>query len=200
MWSLHAATPAPRTARVWGQRGRQPMQDRKQTQGGVLESWPRPHKKTLHCCTDISEKAIGTTEPQKSRLSEGWEENLCSGPLLFPVPVSCMEQLNPLLLFGHSTGSNSLWLHELQHARLPCPSPTPRVCSNLSPLSWWCHPTISSYVIPFSSCPQSFPASGSFQWGFLNQVAKVLEFQLQHQSFQRIFTTDFFFKGTGWIS
>ena len=53
--------------------------------------------------------------------------------------------------------------HELQHARPPCPSPTPRVYPNPCPLSWWCHPTISSTVIPFSSCPQSFPASGSFQ-------------------------------------
>ena len=52
--------------------------------------------------------------------------------------------------------------HELQHARPPCPSPTPRVHPNPCPLSWWCHPTISSSVIPFSSCPQSFPASESF--------------------------------------
>ena len=59
--------------------------------------------------------------------------------------------------------SNSLWPCELQHARPPCPSPTPRVYSNSCPLSWWCHPTISSSVIPFSSCTQSFPASGSFQ-------------------------------------
>ena len=51
----------------------------------------------------------------------------------------------------------------LQHARLPCPSPTPRACSNSCPSSWWCHPTISSSVDPFSSCLQSFPASGSFQ-------------------------------------
>ena len=51
--------------------------------------------------------------------------------------------------------------HGLQHARLPCPSPTPRVCSNSCPLSRWCHPTISSSATPFSSCPQSFPASGS---------------------------------------
>ena len=58
--------------------------------------------------------------------------------------------------------SNSLWPHELQHARLPCPSPSPRVCSNSCPLSQWCHPTISSSITPFSSCPQSFPASGSF--------------------------------------
>ena len=52
--------------------------------------------------------------------------------------------------------------YELQHARPPCPSPSPGVHPNPHPLSWWCHPTISSSVIPFSSCPQSFPASGSF--------------------------------------
>ena len=58
--------------------------------------------------------------------------------------------------------------HGLQHARLPCPSLSPGVCSNSCPLSQWCHPTISSSVIPFSSCPQSFPASGSFpvSWFF----------------------------------
>ena len=58
--------------------------------------------------------------------------------------------------------SDSLWTHEPQHSRPPCPSPTPRVNPNPCPLSWWCHPTISSSVIPFS-LPQSFPASGSFQ-------------------------------------
>ena len=58
--------------------------------------------------------------------------------------------------------SNSLWPYGLQHARLPCPLPYPRVCSNSCPLSQWCHPTISSSAIPFSSCLQSFPASGSF--------------------------------------
>ena len=65
--------------------------------------------------------------------------------------------------FSHSVVSNSLWPHELQHARPPCPSPTPGVHPNQCPLSWWCHPTISSSIIPFSSCPQSFPASRSFQ-------------------------------------
>ena len=66
------------------------------------------------------------------------------------------------LLFSCSVMSNSLWPHGLQHTRLLCPSPSPRACSNSCPLSWWCHPTISSSVVPFSSCLQSFPASGSF--------------------------------------
>ena len=64
--------------------------------------------------------------------------------------------------FSHSVVSDSLRLHELQHARPPCPSPTPRVYPNSCQLSQWCHPTISSSVVPFSSCPQFFPASGSF--------------------------------------
>ena len=58
--------------------------------------------------------------------------------------------------------SDSLRPHKSQHARPPCPSPTPRVYSNSCPSSWWCHPAISSSVIPLSSCPQSLPASGSF--------------------------------------
>ena len=64
---------------------------------------------------------------------------------------------------SHSVMSDSLRPHEPQHASPPCPSPTPRVHPNSCPLSWWCHPSISSSVIPFSSRPQSFPASGSFQ-------------------------------------
>ena len=64
--------------------------------------------------------------------------------------------------FSHWAMSNCLWLHGLQHARLFCPSPTPWACSNSCPLSWWCHPTVSSSVVPFSSCLKSFPASGSF--------------------------------------
>ena len=65
--------------------------------------------------------------------------------------------------FSHSVVSDSLWPHELQHASPPCPSPTPRAYPNSCPLSRWCHPTIPSSVVPFSSCPQSFPSSGSFQ-------------------------------------
>ena len=94
--------------------------------------------------------------------------------------------------FNCSVMSDSLWPHELQHARPPCPLPTARVYSNSCPLSRWCHPTISSSVVPFSSRPQSFPASGSFQMSQLfTPGGKVLEFQLQHQSFQWIFRTNF---------
>ena len=64
--------------------------------------------------------------------------------------------------FSCSVVSDSLRPHELQHARPPCPSPAPEVYSNSCPSGQWCHPTISSSVIPFSSCPQSFPALGSF--------------------------------------
>ena len=64
--------------------------------------------------------------------------------------------------FGHSVMPDCLWPHEPQHARPPCPSPTARVHPNPCPSSRWCHPTISSSVVPFSSCLQSFPASGSF--------------------------------------
>ena len=74
--------------------------------------------------------------------------------------------------------SDSLWPHGPRHARPPCPSPTPRVHPNPCPSSWWCHSTISSSVVPFSSHLQSFPAAGSFQWvSSLHQIAKVLEFQ-----------------------
>ena len=81
--------------------------------------------------------------------------------------------------FSCSVVSDSLRPHELQHARLPCPSPTPGVHPNSHPSSWWCHPTISSSIVPFSSCFQSSQASGSFkQVSSSYQVAKVLEFQL----------------------
>ena len=80
---------------------------------------------------------------------------------------SCVPHPHLICLFSHSVMSNSLWPHGLQHPGLPCPSPTPRACSgmNPSPLSQWYHPTILSSVIPFSSRPQSFPASGSFPMG-----------------------------------
>ena len=72
----------------------------------------------------------------------------------------CMAQSS--VQFSHSVVSDSLWPHGLQHTRPPCPSRNSGVYSNSCPLSWWCHPTISSSVVPFSSCLQSYPASGSF--------------------------------------
>ena len=89
------------------------------------------------------------------------------------------------VLFSRWVMCNSLWPHEVQHDRHPCPSTSPGVHPNPCPLSQWCHQTVSSSVVTFSSCPQSFPASGPFQMSQLShQMTKVLEFQLQHQSFQ----------------
>ena len=83
----------------------------------------------------------------------------------------CIEPSISSVQFSRSVMSNSLRPHELQHARPPCPSPTPRVHSNSRPLSWWYHAAISSSVVPFPSCPQSlpawesFPMSQHFAWG-----------------------------------
>ena len=107
---------------------------------------------------------------------------------------------NSVNQFSRSVVSDSLWPHGLQHSRLPCPSPTPGAYSNSCPSCRWCHPTISSSVVPFS-CPQSFPASGSFQMSQLftsggqsigvSPLAPVLPMNIQ----------DWFPLGlTGWIS
>ena len=113
----------------------------------------------------------------------------------------CSYDCDVMLVFSHSVVSDSLRPHELQHTRPPCPSPTPRVYPKSCPLSWWCHPTISSSVVPFSSCLQSFPASGSFPMSQLfasggqssgaSASASVLPMSIQ----------DWFPLGwTGWIS
>ena len=83
----------------------------------------------------------------------------------FPYPFICLWTYGLLprpVQFSCSVMSDSLQRYGLQHTKLPCPSPNPRACSNLCPLSQWCHPTISSFVVPFSSRLQSYPASGSF--------------------------------------
>ena len=86
---------------------------------------------------------------------------LHEGQLSFPFKKKSSGQFSSVQ-FSCSVTSDSLQPHESQHARPPCPSPTPGVYPNSCPLSWWCHPAISSSVIPFSSCPQSLPASGTF--------------------------------------
>ena len=78
------------------------------------------------------------------------------------IKVTVEHWLYSSVQFSRSVVSDSLWPHESQHARPPCPSPTPRVDSNSCPSSRWCHPASSSSVVPFSSCPQTHPASGSF--------------------------------------
>jgi len=123
---------------------------------------------------------------RKLLLSREWKDNPDIKPWSnnhkFWIMEDCPVQ------FSRSVVSDSLPPHVLQHSRLPCPSPTPGVYLNLCPLSQWCHPTISSSVVPFSS---HFNLS-QHQWvSSLHQVANVLEFQLQHQSFQWIFRTDF---------
>ena len=97
----------------------------------------------------------------------------------------------PSVQFSHSVVSNSLRPHEPQHARPSCPLQTPRAYPNSCPLSWWCHLTISSSVVPFSSCLKSFEHQDLFKWvSSSHQVARVLELQLQHQSLQWTPRTD----------
>ena len=88
--------------------------------------------------------------------------------------------------FSCSVVSDSLRPHESQHTRPPCPLPSPRIHSDSSPTSQWYHPAILSSVVPFSSCPNPSQNQSLFQWvNSSHQVAKVLEFQLQHHSLQR---------------
>ena len=114
-------------------------------------------------------------------------------------PEEFMAQIS--VQFSRSVVSDSLWPHGLQHTRLPCPSPTPEACSNSCPSSQWCHPTISSSFVPFSSRLQSLPAPGSFQMSQfftsgaqstgVSASASVLPMNIQH----------WFPLGlTGWIS
>ena len=93
--------------------------------------------------------------------------------------------------FSHWVISDSLWLHGLQHAWPSCPSPTPRVYSNSCPLSWWCHPIISSSAIPFFSHLQSSPASESFPMSHFTLCGQSIGVSASASVFQRIFRTDF---------
>ena len=105
------------------------------------------------------------------------------------------------LLLSHSVMSDSLWSHRLQHARPPCPSPTPGVYSNSCPLSWWCHPTISFSVIPFSSCLQSFPASESLQMSqFFDSGGQSIGFSASASVLPMNIQGWFPLVRTGWIS
>ena len=131
---------------------------------------------------------------KKESEKAGLKLNIQKTKIMASCPISSVQ-------FSCSVMSNSLRPHELQHTRLPCPSPTPRVHPNPCPSSRWCHPAISSSVVSFSSCLQSFPASGSFQMSQffasgsqsfrVSASASVLPMNIQ----------DWFLLGwTGWIS
>ena len=110
----------------------------------------------LACCSSWGRKESGTTEWLNStelNISYSYLKLWFSVPNLYSIAS---------VQFSHSVMSNSLRPHESQHARPPCPSPSPGVHSNLRSSSWWCHPAISSSVVPFSSCPQSLPALECF--------------------------------------
>ena len=116
---------------------------------------------------DVSKKYILLWFMSKNVLSEFFSRSFTVSSLTFRY----FTRFEFIFVYGvscccYSVTFNSLQLHGLQHNRLPCPSPSPRVCSNSCPLSQWCHLIISSSVLPFSSCLQSFPASGFFS---LNQ-------------------------------
>ena len=139
---------------------------------------------------------------EKGRWADSWNhKKLVSVSRYFCKHQPVLSATRGSVQFSHSVVSNCLWPHGLQHTRPPCPSPTPRVYSNSRPLSRWCHPTISSSVIPFSSHLQSCSASGSFPMSQfftsggqsigVSASASVLPMNIQ----------DWFLLGwTGWIS
>ena len=128
-------------------------------------------------------------------------QNVCALQIRNQSIISQLSRKHSSVQFSLSVLSNFLQTCETQQTRPPCPSPTPRVHPNSCPLSWWCHPTISSSVVPFSSCPQSLPASGSFPMSQLftsgcqsigvSISTSVLPMNTQDWSL---------FGGTGWIS
>ena len=130
----------------------------------VPSSWPWPWMTKWSQLWGITEEAKEAWQGQLPHSPPHlWGYRSIAKPVKSPYMAHKFKQSDTrecirMLLFS----CVSLPPHGLQHARLPCPSPPPRACSNSCPLSQWCHPTISSSVVPFSSCPQSFPASGSF--------------------------------------
>ena len=130
------------------------------------------HSSTLAWRIPWTEKPGGLQSTGLQRVGHDWRDDNGSQNITLIFLVS-------LLLFSRST----LCDPRLQHARLPCPSPSPGACSNSCPLHWWCHPTISSSVDPFSFCLRSFPASGSFLMSqFCASGGQSTGLQLQHHS------------------
>ena len=111
--------------------------------------------------------------------NQRWRYSIQSAKARHMTVTQIMNSLLPSVQFSCSVVSDSLGPHELQHARPPCPSPTPKVHSNSRPSSWWCHPAISSSLSPSPPAPNPSQHQSLFQWvNSLHEVAKVLEFQL----------------------
>ena len=132
---------------------------------GYIQVCNKGSRKSEHQKLDIKLKNLAFYLWENARLWAYW--------------IHCFHMYLSLQLSSRSVMSDSLWPHGLQHARLPCPSPSPGACSNSCPWSQWCHPTISSSIVPFSSCLQSFPASGFFPvsqlftssgWAIMGQI------------------------------
>ena len=115
------------------------------------------------CCVKLLQPCLTLCDPMDCSPPGSSVDRILQARILEWVVISLLKPCSLSVQFSCSVVSDSLRPHGLQHAKPPCPSPTPGVYSNSCPLSRWCHPTISSSVIPFSSHLQSFPASGSFQ-------------------------------------
>ena len=157
-------------------------------------------KDSLDCCFQNKPETIPEEEAEARNGARAFQAKGSHVTILRPEvalwtkkwPVCLEHEWQGMWFSSVAQSCLTLQPHGLQHARPPCPSPTPRVYPNLCPLSFWCHPTISFSVIPFSFCLQSLPASGFFPMRLLlHPVAKVLELQLQHHSFQWTLRTNF---------
>ena len=128
----------------------------------ICVGWPLLLDGFLWLVGNTGEERIITFPNSMACWFHGWVRQGASCQNFIQIYSCKFAQKGPSVLFSHSIVSDSLWSHGLQHTRLPCPSPTPGTCSNSCPLTQWCHQTTLSSVTSFSSCLQSFPASGSF--------------------------------------
>ena len=127
--------------------------------GAQNEAWQR----LIQFCQENTLVIANTLFQQHKRPSTLEYHQMVNTEIRLVIFFAAEDGENLSVQFSCSVMSDSLWTHELQHSKLPCPSPTPGVEPNPHPLSRWCHPAISCSVVPFSSCPQSFRASGFFQ-------------------------------------
>ena len=127
----------------------------------ICSDFGTPQNKVCHCYPIYLPWSDGTRCHEFSFLNAEFQDSFSLSSFTFIKRLFSFTSVQ-FSSVAQSVVSDSLWLHESQHARPPCPSPSPGVYSNSCPLRRWCHPAISSSVVPFFSCPQSLPASESF--------------------------------------